>query len=257
VPLIYGINPLLEQLTADPSKLEHIYLQKGPLHGQLGRVARLAREAGVAFSFVDKKALNRMAGGEAHQGAVAEVGEYDYAQFEEIIENLSHPARLLLLDNIQDPRNLGSIVRTAVCAGADGIVIPKRNAASMTGAAVKTSAGGAAVAKVARVTNMVRALEALQERKVWCVAVEAGGKEEISALDPSLDYAFVFGGEGEGIRRLLRERCDMSARIPMRGPLDSLNVAVAVGVTLFTLMPSRGGQESPPASGQVQPPGNS
>jgi 23S rRNA (guanosine2251-2'-O)-methyltransferase len=247
MPMIYGINPLLEQLVADPSKLEHLYLQRGPLHGQLGRVARLARETGVAFSFVDKKALNRLAGGGAHQGAVAEVGEYKYTQFEEILANLSKPARLLLLDHIQDPRNLGSIVRTAVCAGADGIVIPKRNAAAMTPAAVKTSAGGAAVAKVARVTNLVRALEQLRERKVWSVAVEAGGKDEVGALDPSLDYAFVFGGEGEGIRRLLREKCDFSVRIPMRGPLDSLNVAVAVGVVLFSLMPGKGGQECPPS----------
>ena len=237
MPLIYGINPLLEQLSTDPAKLEHVYLQKGPLHGQLGRVARLARETGVAFSFVDKKALTRMADGGAHQGAVGEVGEYEYAQLDDILNSLSKPARLVILDGMQDPRNLGSIVRTAVCAGADGIVIPKRNAASMTATAVKASAGGAATAKVARVTNLARTLEELKKRNIWCVAVEATGDSVVGKLDPNLDYAFVFGGEGEGIRRLLREKCDIAARITMRGPLDSLNVGVVVGVVLFTLSP--------------------
>jgi len=237
LPVIYGINPLLEQLGADPAKLEHVYLQKGPLHGQLGRVTRLAREAGVAFSFVEKKALNRLADGGAHQGVVAEVGEYEYAQLDAILNSLSKPARLVVLDGVQDPRNLGSIVRTAVCAGADGIIIPKRNAASMTAAAVKASAGGAAVAKVARVTNLARTLGEIGKRDIWCVAVEASGDKAVGELDPDLDYAFVFGGESEGIRRLLREKSDISARIPMRGPLNSLNVGVAVGIVLFTLAP--------------------
>jgi len=221
VPIVYGINPLLEQLAADPSKIVHIYLLKGRLSGQLGRLARQAREEGVAVTFVDRKALNRMAGEAAHQGAVAD---------------LSKPVRLVLLDGVQDPRNLGSIVRTAVCAGADGIIIPKRNAAGMTAAAVKASAGGAATARIARVVNLSRVLDELRKLDIWSVAIDAKGEREVGSLDPSLDYAFLFGGEGRGISRLLREKCDISARIPMRGPLGSLNVAVAVGVTLFSTL---------------------
>jgi len=236
VPIVYGINPLLEQLAADPSKIVHIYLLKGRLSGQLGRLARQAREEGVAVTFVDRKALNRMAGEAAHQGAVAEVVEYGYAPLDEILSALSKPVRLVLLDGVQDPRNLGSIVRTAVCAGADGIIIPKRNAAGMTAAAIKASAGGAATARIARVVNLSRVLDELRKLDIWSVAIDAKGEREVGSLDPSLDYAFLFGGEGRGISRLLREKCDISACIPMRGPLGSLNVAVAVGVTLFSTL---------------------
>ena len=237
MPRIYGINPILEQLSADAGRIERLHLPKGPIHGQLGRIARIARDAGIRVSYVARNALDRLADGEAHQGVVADVMEFVYADLGDVLNAVSKPRRLLLLDGVQDPRNLGSIVRTAVCAGVDGIIIPKRNAAGMTGVAAKASAGGAAVAKIARVTNMARLIEQLKERNIWTVAVEASGKQEVASLDPALDYAFVFGGEGSGVRRLLRESCDLSAHIPMRGPLDSLNVSVAVGITLFSLLP--------------------
>jgi 23S rRNA (guanosine2251-2'-O)-methyltransferase len=131
-------------------------------------------------------------------------------------------------------------VRTAVCAAADGLVIPKRNAASMTAAAVKASAGAAAKARIARVTNLIQALEQIKERGLWCVAVEARGEKDIRELDKTMDYCLVLGGEAQGIRRLLRKHCDLSARIPMPGPLDSLNVSVAAGVVLFSLLPEKG-----------------
>ena len=240
MPRIYGINPILEQLSADAGRIERLHLPKGPIHGQLGRIARIARKAGISVSYVARNALDRLADGGAHQGAVADVMDYAYSELGDLLEAAAKPTRLLLLDGVQDPRNLGSIVRTAVCAGADGIVIPKRNAVGMTGVAVKASAGGAAVAKVARVTNMARLLEQFKERNIWTVAIEASGEQEVASLDPTLDYAFVFGGEGAGVRRLLREKCDISARIPLRGPLDSLNVSVAVGITLFSLLPPAG-----------------
>ncbi len=241
--VIYGVNPVLEQLAAEPKRIEHLYLPRGPLRGRLGRVVRLARERGVAVTFLERKALDRLAGAGEHQGAVAEVGEYDYATLDEILKELGGqerpkaPARVVVLDGVQDPRNLGSVVRSAVGAGADGVVIPQRRAAGMTAAAVRASAGAAAAARVARVTNLARALERFKGAGLWCVAVEAGGEKDVRALDPGLDYALVFGGEGKGARRLVRERCDLTARIPMRGPLDSLNVSVAVGVTLFALLP--------------------
>ena len=237
--IIYGINPIIEQLCADPAKVEQLYLLKGPLRGQLGRLARLARKAGVSVSFLDKKALNRMADGGANQGAVARVSEFLYCPLEKIISNLGSPGRVVVLDGVQDPQNLGSIVRTSVCAGADGIVIPGRNAAGMTAAAIKASAGGATHASIARVSNLSNALEKLKKANLWCVAVEADGEKDIRTLDPSLGYTLVFGGEGKGIRRLVRERCDLTARIPISGPLGSLNVSVAVGIALFSLLPEK------------------
>ena len=235
--VIYGINPILELLATDPEAFHHIYIQLGPVRGRLGRVSRLAREGKIPVSFVDRKALHRLSGGQAHQGVVAETAEYRYSSLPDILGNRSSPSRVLVLDGIQDPRNLGAIVRTAVCAGADGMVIPKRGAAAMTETAVKASAGGAAIARIARVTNLAQALETLKKVGFWCVAVEAGGEKVFGELGRMLDYALVFGGEGKGIRRLLRERCDITARIPIRGPIDSLNVSVAVGVTLYALLP--------------------
>lgn len=237
VAKIFGINPILEQLDANPEVLHHLYLPRGPLRGQLGRVARVARERKVSVTFVEKRALDRLAGGGAHQGVVAETGEYRYRELSDILDNLSSPARLLVLDGVQDPQNLGAIVRTAVCTGIDGIVIPKRNAAAMTSAAIKASAGGAARARIARVSNLVQALDRLKVMGLWCVAIEANGERDIRELDKMTGYALIFGAEGKGIRRLVRERCDLSARIPMPGPLDSLNVSVAVGVALFSMMP--------------------
>lgn len=233
--VIYGVNPILEQMLADPGRLELIHLQRGPLKGQLGRIVRQARELNIRVVFVDRKSLNRLSGGGVHQGAVARISEYEYADLNSILTSLKSPARIVVLDGVQDPHNLGAIVRTGVCAGIDGVVMPDRNAASMTAVAIKASAGAATLARVVKVGNLVRTLEEFKQHNVWTVAVESGGESTIAALDPTLNYAFVFGSEGKGIRRLVRERCDRTARIPMAGDFNSLNVSVAVGVVLFSL----------------------
>lgn len=231
--LIYGVNPILEQLIAAPGQLEILHLPKGPLRGQLGRIARQARELGVHIVYVDRKTLNRIADGGAHQGVVGRTSDYRYAALDTLLAKLDTRSRVVVLDGVQDPHNLGAIVRTAVCAGAAGIVIPERNAVGMTAAAIKASAGAAMEATVVRVKNLVRVIEILKEHGVWTVAVEANGEKQVGELDPDLSYAFVFGGEGQGVRRLVRESCDMSARIPMHGSIGSLNVSVSVGVTLY------------------------
>ena len=233
--LIYGVNPVLEQLITAPGQVEMLHLPKGPLRGQLGRIARQARELGVHIVYVDRKTLNRLADGAAHQGVVGRTSDYQYTALDALLSQIDTQTRIVLLDGVQDPHNLGAIVRTAVCAGAAGIVIPERNSASMTAAAVKASAGAAAEATIVRVKNLVRVLEVLKERDVWTVAVEADGERQIGDLDPQLSYAFVFGGEGQGVRRLVRESCDMSVSIPMRGSIGSLNVSVSVGVTLYSV----------------------
>lgn len=233
--VIYGINPVLEQLLADPGKLELINLPRGPLRGQLGRIARQAREMKVRLVYVDRKSLNRMAGGGAHQGVVARISEYNYATLDEVLIALKPPVRIVILDGIQDPQNLGAIVRTSVCLNVDCIIIPDRNAAGMTAAAIKASAGTAINAKVVKVKNIARTIKTLKGKNIWAVAVAADGEKDIGELDSSTSYALVFGSEGKGIRKLVREGCDISAHIPIKDESESLNVSVAVGIALYAL----------------------
>lgn len=233
---IFGVNPVMEQLMADPGKLELINLPRGPLSGQLGRIARMAREHGIRIVFVDKKSMTRMADGGTHQGVIARVSEYKYSRLDEILSEEKSGQRIVVLDGVQDPHNLGAIVRTAVCAGVTGIIIPELNAVGMTATAIKTSAGAASLAKVVRVKNMARTLKVLQDSGYWNVALEADGKEDVRTLDPTTNYALIFGSEGKGVRKLVRERCDITAYIPMKGEFNSLNVSVSVGVVLFSLL---------------------
>jgi 23S rRNA (guanosine2251-2'-O)-methyltransferase len=237
--IIYGVNPVLEQILSDPGKIENISLMRGPLHGQLGRIARQARELNLRIVFVDRKTLNRLAEGGVHQGVVARIGEYQYAPLEQALNGIVPPARLVILDGVQDPMNLGAIVRTAVCAGAHAVIIPERNSAGMTASAIKASAGAAGMIPVCQVKNVSRLLEDLKKRNIWTVAIEADGEKDIRELDPTLGWALVLGNEGKGVRKLVRENCDFSARIPMRGAFNSLNVSVAAGIALFTLMSRR------------------
>ena len=232
---IFGINPVLEQLMADPGKLELVNLPKGPLRGQLGRIARLARDNKLRIVYVDRKTLNRMADGGTHQGVVAKVSEFKYARLNDIITD-EKGTRIVVLDGVQDPHNLGAIVRTAVCAGVKGIIIPEVNAAGMTATAIKTSAGAASLAKVVRVKNLARTIEELQNKGFWTVALEADGEKAVKELDPDTNYALVFGSEGKGVRKLVRQKCDITAHIPMKNEFNSLNVSVSVGVVLFSLM---------------------
>jgi 23S rRNA (guanosine2251-2'-O)-methyltransferase len=234
--IIYGVNPVLELFQADPGTIESIHLPRGPLRGALGRIARQAREAGIQIVYVDRKTLNRLAEGGVHQGVVARSEEYRYASFDALLNEISPASRVIILDGVQDPRNLGAVVRTAVCAGAAGVIIPERNSARMTAVAIKASAGAAGEARVVRVKNISRAIEELKKRDLWIAAVEAGGGKKVMDLDRDLGYAFVFGSEGSGIRPGVKKHCDFSAGIPLFGPIDSLNVSVAVGVTLYSVI---------------------
>jgi 23S rRNA (guanosine2251-2'-O)-methyltransferase len=235
--IIYGVNPVLEQMLADPGRIDSIHLPKGPLHGQLGRVARQARELNIHLVYVDRKTLNRLAEGGVHQGVVARTSEYAYTSLPDLLKALKPDSRVIMLDGIEDPQNLGAVVRTSVCTGAAGVIIPERHAAGMSAGAIKASAGAANIARVCRVTNLARTLEAFKQHGLWNVAVEAGGERDVRELDHSLGYCLVFGSEGRGIRRLVRGACDMSAQIPMPGAFDSLNVSVAVGVALYAILP--------------------
>jgi len=231
--LIYGINPVLEMLNTQPEKIDEVAVLKGPLKGQLGRIAKVCRERDIRMVFFDKKTLSRKANSTSHQGVIAYLSDFEYATIQEIVGSAKKPGSIVILDGVQDPHNLGAIVRTCVCAGVDGIIIPERNAVGVTPVVVKTSAGATRMAKICRVRNIANTLDMLKDMGYWSVAIEADGEMTIAQIDTTANLAYVFGNEGKGLRPLVRKKCDMSAHIPMKGDFDSLNVSVSVGVTLF------------------------
>ena len=235
--IVYGINPVLEALRA--GRVRRLRLaSRGDR--RIDEAVSLAREAGVAVERVDAQTLDRATRGGVHQGIAAELeAPRDYT-VEELVAGASPAAPLLIvLDGIEDPQNVGAIVRTADAAGCHGIIRQARRAASLAGAAAKASAGAVAHVRVATVVNIARAVEELKTLNVWTVGLEAGAPASYYEVDFTLPTAIVLGSEGAGLRRLVRERCDRLASIPMLGSVGSLNVSVAAGVTLFEAVRQR------------------
>lgn len=228
--VVYGVNAVAEAIRARP--VEYLLLAQGQHGRRLQELIDASRAAGISVRFAPRAALERAAGTSHHQDVVAVCAAKAYDDLEKLVEGRERPL-LVVLDGVEDPGNLGAIVRTAVAAGADGIVIPERRAAGLTPAVARAAAGALEHARIARVTNLVRALVELKKRGVWVYGFEA--KAEKSYLD--LDYqgacALVLGGEGRGLHRLVREACDEVAGIPVYGPVESLNVAVAAAVALY------------------------
>ena len=229
--LIYGLNPVLEALRAGRVRRLKVGARGDR---RTDEAVALARAAGVAVERVDAQALERLARGGVHQGIAAEVeAPRDYS-VEELVEAARPAAPLLVvLDGVEDPHNVGAIVRTVDAAGGHGIIRQERHAASLDGIAAKASAGAIAVVKIATVVNIARALQELKDAGVWTVGLAGEGTESYEEVDFTLPTAVVVGSEGEGLRRLTRDRCDRLVKIPMAGSVDSLNVSVATGVALF------------------------
>ncbi len=243
LPLIlYGRNPVREAIKSGRSIDRVLVTAAGTEDGSLRELVRMARDAGVVVSEVTKQKLDEMtlpygyAGKPAnHQGIIARMPECQYVEVEEILAQAKERGEdpfIIVLDSISDPHNLGSIMRSALCAGAHGVIIPKRRAASVTAAAGKASAGAVAYLPVARVANLSNAVEELKKAGLWICGADAEGKtmSECALTGP---LALVIGSEDEGISRILREKCDFLAGIPMKGPLDSLNASVAAAVLIF------------------------
>ena len=229
--LIYGLNPVAEALRAGRVRR----LRIGPrADTRSDEIIALAKRAGVAVERVDASALERLAGGAAHQGIVAELAPIRDYSVGELIERAAPGAPLLVvLDGIEDPHNLGAITRTVDAVGAHGIIRQARHAAALDGAAAKASAGAIAFVAFATVVNIARTLEELKASNVWTVGLAGEATESYDVVDYTLPTAIVLGSEGEGLRRLTRDRCDRLVRIPMAGSVESLNVSVAAGVVLF------------------------
>jgi len=229
--VIYGLNPVLEALRAGRVRRVKVGARGDTRTDQ---ALALAKAAGVPVERVDAQALERLSRGGVHQGIAAEVEPPRDYSVRELLEGAAPEAPLLVvLDGIEDPHNVGAIIRSVDAAGGHGVIRQARHAAALDGIAAKASAGATSVVKVATVVNIARALEEVKEAGVWTVGFAGEGTEAYDAVDFTLPTAIVVGGEGDGLRRLTRERCDRLVRIPMSGSVDSLNVSVAAGVALF------------------------
>jgi 23S rRNA (guanosine2251-2'-O)-methyltransferase len=242
--LIYGINPVLEAIRSGRVREVRI---ADRVSGRLGEVTDAASRAGVAVRRVTPPDLDRMSRGGVHQGVVAEVEDARDYSIAELVAGAAGVPLIVVLDGIEDPHNLGAILRTVDAAGADGVVRQSRRAAPLGGAAAKAAAGAVSHVRMAEVVNIARALDELKEAGVWTVGLAGDSPKRYDLIDLTVPTAIVLGAEGTGLRRLVRERCDWLVSIPMRGHVQSLNVSVAAGVALFEAVRQRNG--GPLASG--------
>jgi 23S rRNA (guanosine2251-2'-O)-methyltransferase len=227
---IYGINPVVEALRARRVTALRVSARADE---RLSAILRMAEQQGIPVRRANADELARFAKGGVHQGVVADLQETPSLSVHELVRGGSEPALIVVLDQIEDPHNVGAILRTADAAGCDGIVRQSRHAARLDGAAAKASAGAVAHVKIAEVVNIARALEDLKQVGVWTVGLAGDAPKAFDELDLTLPTAIVVGAEGTGLRRLVRERCDWLASIPMAGHVESLNVSVAAGIALF------------------------
>jgi 23S rRNA (guanosine2251-2'-O)-methyltransferase len=237
--LICGINPVLEALAAGTRHFDRLLVVKGLRSRRLSEAIRRATRLGIPLRFEMRETLDRMAAGVPHQGVIAVVSEKPVLSLEGLLEAARRPALVVVLDGVEDPRNLGAILRTAEAAGADGVLLPERHCAGLSETVARASAGALEHMRVARVGNMVQALTALKERGIWVVGFDAAGTERWDAVDLDRPVALVLGGEGRGIRRLVREHCDHLVSIPHFGHVTSLNVSVAAGIALYEAVRQR------------------
>lgn len=239
MPNIYGVLPVLEALKAGGRRIDRIVIAEGVRDARLREVLEAARHARVAVRREPRVALDRLTHNANHQGVLAITSAASYSDADDLLSEISPSTIFILLDGVEDPQNLGAIIRTAECGGATAVIVPERRAAHITDAVAKTSAGAVEHLPVARVTNLASFIEQLKRCNVWVVGVEASGELAYTEFNYSGALALVFGGEGQGLHRLVRERCDEVVSVPMRGKVTSLNVSVAVGVVLFEALRQR------------------
>lgn len=235
--ILYGVNPVRERLRAGGEGLSELWLAEGGTRGAaFAELERLGRAAGAKVRAAPRQKLDRLAGTDRHQGVVAVVADFAYADLDDLLaaaKASGRPPLLVVLDGVEDPHNLGAVIRSAHALGAHGVVIPKDRAVGVTPAAAKASAGAVERCPVARVTNVAKTLESLKEAGIWSVALAADGEHPIGAVDLAGPIALVLGSEGEGLRPLVRRTCDLSASIPMTGDLDSLSVSASAAIALY------------------------
>ena len=237
---IEGRNAVMEAFRSGKT-IDRVYVLKGCQDGPINSILREARKHDTLVNFVAKERLDQMSETGKHQGVIASAAAYAYAEVEDILklaEEKGEPPFLFLLDDIEDPYNLGAIIRTANLAGAHGVIIPKRRAVGLTATVARTSAGALNYTPVAKVTNLSATIEELKEKGLWFVCADMGGTTMYD-LNLTGPIGLVIGNEGDGVSRLVKEKCDFVASIPMKGEIDSLNASVAAGVLAYEIVRQR------------------
>lgn len=238
--VIYGRNAVLEAFRSGKT-IDRLYVQEGVADGTLQSILRTAKKTDAVINFVNKERLNKYAEGDKHQGVVAMAAAYNYAEVEDILnaaKEKDEPPFIIVLDDIEDPHNLGAIIRTANQAGAHGVIIPKRHAVGLTATVARTSAGAINYTPVAKVTNISRTIEELKEKGIWFACADMSG-ELMYNCNLTGAIGLVIGSEGNGVSRLVKEKCDFVVKIPMFGQIDSLNASVAAGVLSYEIVRQR------------------
>lgn len=237
---IEGRNAVLEAFRSGRC-VDKLFILDGCQDGPVRTIAREARKKDTIINYVSKERLDQLSETKVHQGVIAQVAAYEYSTVEDILARAQEKGEapfLILLDNVEDPHNLGAIIRTANLAGAHGVIIPKRRSVGLTSTVARTSAGAIHYTPVAKVTNLVRTIEELKEKGIWFVCADMGG-ESMYQLNLTGPIGLIVGNEGEGVSRLVREACDFTASIPMKGDIDSLNASVAAGVLAYETVRQR------------------
>lgn len=238
--LIIGRNPMLEALKSG-RELNQLFVARGERNGSIGNIIALASERGIPIKEVDAKKLDYLSGGGVHQGVAAFCAAHSYASLEDIFDEAAQKNEdpfIIICDEIEDPHNLGAIIRTADAVGAHGVVIPKRRSAALSGIVAKASAGAIEYVKVARVTNLAAALEEMKKRNVWLYCSDMSG-EDYTKVNFAGGVGLVIGNEGKGVSRLIRQKCDVTVSLPMKGKINSLNASVAAAVLMYAVANGR------------------
>jgi len=234
---ICGIHPVYEALVSRRTPIERIHIARESHSGKLKEILELARERDVPVRKEERSVLDRMAEGTVHQGVIAVASAISYADFEALFKP-DKPV-VVVLDGVEDPHNLGAVIRTAEACRASGILVPERHSAPLSTTVVKASAGASAYVPVVRVKNLVNGIDALKERGLWVVGIDPAGTQDWTDFDYTGPVALVLGGEHRGLRRLVREHCDALVRLPMLGNIASLNISVAAAVVLYEIVRQR------------------
>ncbi len=239
---VEGRNPVIEALKAG-RKIEKIFLASGSNQGSIKKIVGIAKDKGIVVQYVNRKKLDSMSSTQNHQGVIALVSSYEYKSLDDIL-NLAQirkePPFVIILDEIEDPHNLGAIMRTAECAGVHGIIIPKRRAVGLTSVVAKISAGAIEYIPVVRVTNISAAIEELKQKGLWIYGADMDGDEYYYKKELTGSIGIVIGNEGKGISRIVKEKCDFLIKIPMKGKLSSLNASISASIITYEVLRQRG-----------------
>jgi 23S rRNA (guanosine2251-2'-O)-methyltransferase len=232
--LIYGVLPVLEALRAETRRIDKVLIAEGSKEHRLSQIVDLCRERSIAWNYIPRESFAKhLDPGVNHQGVAAFISSAAYFDADAVLDQTIDPALVLVLDGVEDPRNLGAILRVAECSGVDGVILQERRAVGLNDTVAKSSAGAIEYVRVSKVGNLNRFIEAMKERNIWVVGTSGDAQIDYTEWDWTRPSALVLGAEGSGLHRLVAENCDVLVRIPMHGKIDSLNVSVAAGVILF------------------------